>query len=376
MKCIDLGAIQALIDGELDISMKKDVEKHITGCEKCKKTYDGLKKNDDFAFGKLTAYKQFCEENYMPDTVNRDGMTLNSTEYKVKEPDTGVPARKKEVSGFMFKYRKIAAAVCIAATVTLCATVQPVKAFISDALSIFRVEGVKGFEVSLADMEEIRQKLEQKNGEIDIDSIGKIQRQGFEDRKVSMDEIKTAAGFPVLLPPDAKDGNIDIRATEPGQISFTMKVSNVNEALKSFGAQKLLPENLDGKTFSADFSYQVNYSYNAGGSLYHVTQTRSPELAVPSDVNVDELYDCLVDLPILPQDVQQQLKSIKDWKNTIYLPVVDAQPQEVDINGAKGFIAGIKHGGWMLAWYKDGTICRMDGNAGEEDILRLARSLR
>ncbi len=376
MKCIDSGTLQAYIDGELDISVKKDVEKHITGCEKCNKAYEGLKKNDDFAFGKLTGYRQFCEENYTPYIGKGDAMAAGSRENSGKQQYAGVTAIKKDVKGSMFKYRKIAAAACFAAVITVCATVQPVKAFISEALSIFRVENVKGIQVSYGDMEELRRKLALKEEEIDIDSIGKIQREGFETAKISVEEVKAAAGFPVLFPPAAEGGNIRINATEPGRISFTMKVNNVNEALKSFGAEKLLPENLDGKTFTANFAYQVNYSYNEDGDTYFVTQTRSPELAVPADVNVDEMYDCLTELPLLPEDMQRQLKSIKDWKNTVYLPVVDAEPQEVDINGAKGFIAEKQDGGWMLAWYNKGTIYSIEGSAGREDMLRLAESMK
>ena len=376
MKCIDLGTIQALIDGELDISEKKGVEKHIMDCEKCGKAYEDLKKSDDFTFGKLTAYSQFCEENYGPDIRNRNAMLLNNRKVNGKTPDTADSSIWKEGNRFMFKYKKIAAAVCLAASITLCVTVQPVRAFISEALNIFRVENVKGFMVSYTDMEEIRQQLEQKNGEIDVDSIGKIKREGFEVRKVPVDEAKAVAGFPVLLPADAKYGSIEITASEPGKISFTMKIENVNEALKSFGAKRLLPENLDGKTFTADFAYQVNYSYNIGGNSYFVSQTKSPELSAPADVNVDEIYDCLVELPLLPEDIQRQLKSIKDWKNTIYLPVVDAEPQEVDINGAKGFIAEKRNGGWLLVWYAEGTIYSVDSSAGKEEILWLAKSMR
>lgn len=150
----------------LDISVKKDVEKHIKSCEKCSEAYDSLKKSDDFAFGKLADYRQFCEENYMPDFRKQDAMTLDSRECSGKKPDTVVMTMSKGVKGFMFKYRKIAAVVCLVATITMCATVQPVKAFISDALSIFRVENIKGFKVSFADMEEIRKKLAQKEEEI------------------------------------------------------------------------------------------------------------------------------------------------------------------------------------------------------------------
>ena len=375
MKCIDLGIIQALIDGELDIAEKKGVEKHIMDCEKCSKVYEGLKKNDDFAFAKLTAYRQFCNENYLPDLKDGNEMSPNSGKFIRKTPETADYTFKKEGIGFMKKYRKTAAAACLAVSIALCVTVQPVRAFISEALNIFRVETVKGFRVSYADMQEIRQKLEQKEGEINIDSIGKITREGFENGKVTVSEAKANAGFRVLLPADAKD-NVEITASEPGQLSFTMKVENVNEALKSFGADKLLPENLDGKTFTADFAYQLNYRYEEGANSYYVTQTRSPQLAVPADVNVDELYDCLTGLPIIPEEMQRQLKSIKDWKYTIYLPVVDVEPQEVNINGAEGFIAEKENGGSVLVWYSEGTIYSVDGSSGKEDILRLARSMR
>jgi len=367
MRCVDSGTIQAFIDGELDIAVKKDVENHIKSCRKCSEAYDGLKKADDFAFGKLTGYKQFCEEYYNPD----------DKKFYSKKHDAGTILSKKEVKGFMFKYRKIAAAACIAASITLCVTVQPVKAFISEALNVFRVENVKGFKVTLSDMEEIRTKLAQKEGEINIESMGKIISEGFDTREASADEAKTAAEFSVLLPPDVENRNAKIMTTEPGKIEFTLKVNNVNEALKSFGAEKLLPENLDGRTFTAKFARQVDLSYNIDGMTYNVVQTRSPELAVPADVNVDEIYNCLVELPIIPGDMREQLKSIKDWKSTIYLPVIDAEPEEVDINGAKGFVAEKKDGGGsMLVWYDDGNIYSVDSSAGKDDILQFARNLR
>lgn len=376
MKCIDPGTLQAFIDGELDISVKKGVEQHLADCEKCCGAYEGLKRSDNFAFGRLTEYRKFYEENHMPENRKQDAAFPDERDCNSVEADPAGLAGSKGVKGSMFKYKKIAAAACIAASITLCVTVQPVRAFISDALSIFRVENVKGFSISYADMEEIRQKLQREEGDIDIDKFGRINREGFGRKTVSAGEAKDAAGFPVLLPPDAANGNIEINATEPGQISFTMKVGNVNEALRSFGAAKLLPENLDGKTFTADFAYQVDYRYNKDGSFYYITQTRAPELAVPSDVNVDELYDCLVELPVLPDDMRTRLKSIKDWKNTIYLPVVDAEPQQVDINGAKGFMAGSEEGGWGLVWYSDGTIYSLNGSADKDELLALARSMR
>ncbi len=390
MKCVESRVIQAYIDGELELSRKKEFQKHLEECEKCHREYIILKKTDDMVFDKLSAYKQFYEENNTVTSKNKEQRqermmqgTSNpnraSKHQNVQDQEPGYKAAKQNKNvkntGFIFKYRKAFTAASVAAMLTICVTVQPVRAFISDALSIFRVENVKSFQISYADIEEIQRKLEEKAGDIELENFGKIMMKGFAEQRLTVDEAKAANAPAILLPPDAKDDNMELILSQPGAITFTMDVKNVNEALKSFGSEKLFPDSLDGKTFTAHFAAQIQFTYNEGGNFFFVEQTKSPELAVPSGVDVDQMYECLAELPILPEDIRRQLQSVKDWKNTIYLPVT-SRPQEVEINQAKGFIAEKDNGGWALVWYDQGNLFCIDSNAGKDEIIHFAESLR
>ncbi len=368
MKCITSGTMQAYIDGELDITMKKEVQKHLETCERCGKEYEQLKKTDDFVYGKLTAYKEYCGENYIPAGKTwTGGKAKNETEQE--------PSGKSKKRWPVLKLNKAMTAACIVVVLTLCIAIQPVRAFISEALNIFRVENVKSLQISYSDMEEIRMLLEQKEGEVDLENFGKITTEGFSVQELTLEKASSTRAPALLLPPGADEGNIEIQLTQPGIVAFTMNVGNVNAALKSLGSDKLLPDRLDGKTFTAHFAAQAEYLYHEGESFIFVMQAQAPELAVPAEVNVDELYECLAELPILPEDMKRQIRTIQDWKNTIYLPVL-GEPQEITLRGSQGFISEKRDKGWMLVWYENGTIFSAEGNTGKEDLIQFAESLR
>lgn len=369
MKCVGTGTIQSFIDGELDIMKKKEIQKHLEVCKKCSQEYETLKQTDDVVFTKLSAYKQYCEENYTASGKHRPAESGQS----LSEGRKPVMAVKK--NSFIFKYKKAFTAACVAAVLTICVAVQPVRAFISEALNIFRVENVKSIQISLEDIKEMQRKLEEKKGDIKLENFGEISMDGFTERRLTIDEAKAVKDPAILLPPGADDDNLKLVFTQPGMITFTMDIQNVNEALKSLGSQKPLPDDLDGKTFTAHFTAQARYEYHEGESFFFVEQMRSPELAVPAGVDVDEVYDCLAELPVLPEDLRRQLHSVKDWKNTIYLPVI-SEPQEVKVNRSNGFIAERENGGWTLVWYDGDTIFCVDSDAGKEEIIDFAESLR
>lgn len=370
MKCPDKGIIQAFIDCELDIELKKEIENHISSCTKCSESLKELKENDDFVFGKLKGYKKFIEDNtasfskpIVPGSSNHTGFI-----------------EKKGVSMFMSKYKKVIAAACAVIVIAACITFQPLRSAIASTLSIFRVENIKGITVSLHDLQEIQQKLQSNQPEINMDKMGKIKTSGGQRKAESLKELQGFSDFKVLLPEALSSQTPQVDVVAPATIDFTLNAGNVNQVLKSFGAQKLLPESIDGKTFSVDFASQINLNYSSGNSSFNIIQTKSPVIKVPDGVNVDEIYNSLVELPILPSDLQEKLKSIKDWKNTLYIPVTDSM-EEVDINGSKGFIqvSGSRENNSLytaIIWYNNGVITTVSGNLGRNEILGIARSMR
>jgi len=281
----------------------------------------------------------------------------------------------------MLKQKKFVLAVCAALLLTVCISVQPVKAALANALSIFRVENVKGINVTIEDMRQIQQKLSSGQGEISLEKMGSIKMQGGKMSTSSPEDVKNLTDIAVTFP-SALDRIIpSINIIEPRSIDFTLNVKNVNQIMKSFGAVKVLPDNLDGKTFKIDFASMVTINYRINDKVMEIVQTKTPQITVPEGVNVDEVYNAVVDMPIIPKNLQSQLKSIKDWKNTLYIPVVESKITEVDINGIKGYMASDKDNSestpkTQVIWLNKGIIYAVSGRMDSNEILNVARSMR
>jgi hypothetical protein len=372
MRCLGSGILQAYIDGELDIKVRKDVEGHLLSCEKCKYTLDELKGNDDFAFEKITYYKQYNEE-----TDIQPGKHFNTLKQGNKMYES-----PKGVYNIMLKYKKVIAVACAVILVAACTTIQPVRAAISDALNIFRADNIQGIQINANELAQMRNNLSTGQGDLSLDGIGKIKMNGGQSKAASYEEVKKACDFPVLAAelPGSKP-NIEI--IEPWSIEFTLKAKNVNSILKSLRATKLLPETVDGKTFAASFAAQAVIHYNDNGKNYSLIQTKAPKIEVPEGVDVDELFNTLINLPIFPETLKSKLKSINDWKNTLYIPVIEPM-QETIINGVKAYVGtvgsteeakstGLRSG---LVWMNNGAIYTVTSNTGRDDIMNFAENLK
>lgn len=375
MKCLHKGILQAYIDGELDIDLRKEVETHISECESCKDVYNRMKSVDDLVFDKMSCYREYFESN----------SALEFKPFKkVKTPTTESVSDhgyKTGIVNLIQKYRKAISAACAMVILTTCLTVQPVRAFISDALNMFRVENVKGISFTLDDIYKIRESFTKQQGKIDLDKLGSIEKKGFETLAISVDEAKRISDFAILLPEGFQKESAYIKNVQPGQLIFTLNVKEFNNVMKSFGAKNLLPESIDGKSFTINFFGHMFINYNVKEKQYHLLQMKSPEILVPAEVDEDKLYHCLVNMPILPENVRKQLKSIKDWKNTAFIPVVDSKVEEVGINGAKGFVTEAGSDGnngisSSVVWYNEGVIYSIGSNTSKDDIVEFARSMR
>lgn len=367
MKCPDIGVLQAYVDCELDLEVRKEVESHISQCKACEAKYLELKENDDFVFDKMKVYKQYFEDSVMKpeNTYKEEGIADENKNIK------------RGVSYYMIKYKKIAAIACTAAVVATCITVQPVRGAISNVLSIFRVQNVKGLKISLDDLESIQRKLQRGEKDINIENMVKIKSTGGEKSKILVEEAKKIKNFEVMFPQDIMDEDLKVTAIEDMNMEFVLDVENVNSAIKMVGGTRLFPENIDGKPIMVNIPKNISMFCDLDeGKEIIFNQTKAPVIEVPEGVDVDEIYNSLVELPILPANLQNQLKSIKDWKNTIYIPVIEDDMEEITINGrnAYAFSNGDKSSG--VVWANNGVIYTLSGNVGKDKIISIAESMR
>jgi hypothetical protein len=369
MKCPGDNVLQAYIDGELEIGTRKNLETHLENCVECKNLLAVLKENDDFVFTKLEGYRQHFEEVNVPWSS------------QPMERNHNINIKEKGVFSYMLKYKKFVAVACAALVITAGVTIQPVKAAIESALSIFRVENVKGVNVTLADIQDIQNKLASGQGDINLDKMGSIKMEGGHKKVASKEEVRNLSDVPVAFPAVFNNETPKVSIVEPASVDFTLNVKNVNQTMKAFGANKVLPDKLDGKTFNVSFASQVTMKYTINNKSITIMQTKTPEIKVPSDVNVDEVYNAVVDMPILPKDLQAQLRSIKDWKNTLYIPVVESEMKEVDINGVKGYMSLSKGNSEnsteaFVIWFDKGIYRAVSGNIDSNEALNIARSMK
>ena len=281
----------------------------------------------------------------------------------------------------MLKNKKTIALICTAILAVAIINGQTVNAAISKTLSIFRAQDLKGVTVTLDDIQQIQSKLSSGQGEISLEKLGNIKVQGGQKKVSSKEDVKNITDVTVAFP-SVLDGVVpSVNVVEPTAIEFTLKAENVNEIMKSYGATKLLPANIDGKTFKIDFTSQVTMNYSINNKSITIMETKSPEITVPDDVDIDVVYDAVVEMPIIPQRLQSQLKSMKDWKSTLYIPVIESEMTEVNINGAKGYMSkdygnSEENSELAVIWYDKGIIYVVSGEVDSEELLKIAKSVK
>ncbi|ERK28942.1 hypothetical protein CINTURNW_3833 [Clostridium intestinale URNW] len=282
---------------------------------------------------------------------------------------------------YMLKNKKTIALICTAILAVAIINGQTVNAAISKTLSIFRAQDLKGVTVTLDDIQQIQSKLSSGQGEINLEKMGNIKVQGGQKKVSSKEDVINITDVTVAFP-SVLDGVVpSVNVVEPTAIEFTLKVENVNEIMKSYGATKLLPANIDGKTFKIDFASQVTMNYSINNRPITIMETKSPEITVPDDVDIDAVYDAVVEMPIIPQRLQSQLKSMKDWKSTLYIPVIESEMIEVNINGAKGYMSkdygdSEENSESAVIWYDKGIIYVVSGEVDSEELLKIAKSVK
>lgn len=361
MKCPSEGSIQAYIDKELNDIEMKELEMHLFHCEKCTEIYKELNSTNSFSMGKLHDYKKEFDINDIK-TGNMDIEIKN----------------KKGAFKDMKKYKNIAAAACAALVITTCVTVQPIRAAVIDVVSIFRAKDIKSVNISLDDINQLGKALEERKTDINLDKIGKVKLQGGEEKTVTMEEAKKALPFTVLVPKNISGKTTEsIFITNPAKVDFTLNVENINELLKSLGGKKVFPEDLDGKTFSLNMSGALNINYkDASNNKYiSITETQTPEILAPAGANVDEIFNALSELSILPPQMQKQLKSMKDWKSTLYVPNVENNVEEMTIDGMKA-VGYFENNYSSVVLLKDDTLICVNGDVNKNEILEIIKSMR
>ncbi|AST57784.1 anti-sigma factor [Thermoanaerobacterium thermosaccharolyticum] len=379
--CFDEGTLQSYLDGEIDESLKQQIKKHLDTCEKCSVKFNELKNLNSFLDKALKTSSIDLNEAW--ENLNK----------KINKEERGV--------FYMFKkYKKYIAAAAAVAVITASIALPPIQKVEAEILSLFRLNNFKTVTITPDDIQNIKNKFYQTgNKDIDLKQYGDIKVIGDygsskEFSKNNLDKIKSYVGYNFKIPQDVDSFKIrDSIYVEKGQsIEFKLNVDNINNLIKTFGGNKLLPENLNEKTFKIILGNSVhisstdrNESDSSKNISYGLDIMKAPEIIVPDGIDIEKVRDAVINMPFIPDDVRKQIASIKDWKSTIPLPVTDAETiKDVTINGNKGIVISRKFDVSSnlevysnLALNDNGVIYLFSGsNISPDELIKIAESMR
>lgn len=370
--CYDSGILQAYLDLEVRDSDREEISEHLANCASCREKMQ-----------QLIETQQFTDELLLPYFSSLPSQNQDEAWAHLQK----ALGKRKGVLYMLKKYRVASVAAAVVLAVSLSLSFAPVRAMASDLLSIFRVNNFQTVTINPNDLSQIQKAMREGAGKVKLGDLGQVtMKKTGASSGVTLAEAKESVDFPLLLPLPLPKGYAlkGIQRMAGSTLDFTLDTHKTNDVLKSFGASTLLPDAINGKTFTATIPVVISASYN--GPENHnlvITQTRGPQLTAPT-ADVNSIRDAILALPFLPDNLRQQLASVNDWQHTFVIPNLNGSTQPVTVAGSQGvFITapqGTKEAATSirnaLLWQKDGVIYAIDGNFTLEQGLDLANSLK
>lgn len=384
MVCYNTGSLQAYLDGEITGSEKAEMEEHIRTCSLCSEKFAQARENQAFASSMLAGYMSSLGRGEVDTSAawNRfKGECVHRQDSKNIGSHTG-----KGVLTMLSRYRAAATAAVVVLALAFSFSFGSVRSAASELLTIFRVEKVQTVNITPEDMTSIEKAMREGAGQVDIENFGKLEFNGNQKpEKMTMESARGAVDFQLNLPAILPGGysGPEIFLESGGTMNLTLNTVNINQFLQSFGSEKLLPDELNGKTFTVEIPAQIIAKYTGvNNSQITVNEGRSPELVAPGS-DVVAIRDALLAIPFLPDNLRSQLASINDWQHTFIVPNVGGSSQEVNVAGAQGVFVKPPEGAnseaghvSSLIWQKDSVVYAVSGSLTLEQALDIANTMK
>lgn len=286
-------------------------------------------------------------------------------------------------------------------------------------LDLFRVGRITAISVDQKRLEERARQLRSANLDLKqlvADKVEMIHKPGQPQTAASAQEAGQIAGISTLSPQWLPDGMkvAGFRVNDRDAVRLTADVRMVNSMLDFLELPDAhLPESFNGKTFTFDMPSKVVTTFSRGYETVTLTQSKSPEISLPSGVALDQFGYTF--LRLIGKDVEEArlIASGTDWRSTFVVPVPAqaAEFKNVIVRGREALLITGKlpvrssrpeatsgkdkdapvevFGNRVrspkgedrlpmntLFWIEDGKVFALNGPVGEDDLLRIANSLQ
>ncbi|WP_169089414.1 hypothetical protein [Paenibacillus sp. PL91] len=181
-------------------------------------------------------------------------------------------------------------------------------------------------------------------------------------QKLTPEKAAEQLGFAIPAITVADKQEIDISSTSSQTFKFSLKVDEINRAMSKLGADKLLPQSVDGKeiTFYTGRGTQISYTSQIEGSSEPrawINYLEVPTIKVDNSVDVKDAFEAVIRFPALPdhlRDSLMQASSLEDGQ--IPLPLLTrGDPKKISIKGVDVYVESSEnHNSTTAAWLEKG----------------------
>jgi hypothetical protein len=222
-------------------------------------------------------------------------------------------------------------------------SVPAVRASVAQFVSLFRVINVVAVPVDSSRID--RLKAEQLEiGALIGEHVQIVQDPGAPVHVASFDTAAAAAGMTLATPQWLPDNTQVLETTVVGErvVRVTADGQRLQQVMDALGINDLtVPAGLDGHVVNARVPPVVMIRYDhQNGRRSRLFQARTPQLSLPSSIDVRALGEIGLRILGLPRAEAKQFAEAIDWHTTLVVPVPPnaSSFQQVDIGGHRGVL--------------------------------------
>ncbi|MCE3200809.1 hypothetical protein [Paenibacillus sonchi] len=246
-------------------------------------------------------------------------------------------------------------------------------------LSQFRVQ-----EVTVVNEEDLRSLFYQASGEDNVnDAVNKFgsfsYSYGTLNGMVPVNALQDKLGY--AAPTGEAFNHIKSVLVNPSQqITLTLKVDEVNKALKRLGATRLLPESVDGKPVTLSIPESVSYDFTTDDHWANLMQMNTPVVNVDPSINVEEAVQAIIDFPLLPDELKSSLQQSSILAGDLPMPVIKGNHSEqITVNGTHVIMETIEYSNgpvYEATWVNKGQLFDFSGGSLYQDKEKFMKQLQ
>ncbi len=293
----------------------------------------------------------------------------------------------------MRRFRIPALAFAITTTIALLVWVAPVGALAEQLVQRFRVQQFAAITIPAGTVEALGAQLQ---------AIPEENRAAFREqfaqalqvtpkeptegvREVaSLEEAATHLGRTPLVPDKLPAAYSEISPRylvgDERRTEATIDVARVQQALTALGLRfASLPDPTVTPTVTVAVAIPASaaqvWQTNDAHALV-IAELESPVLELPAEIDPELLREDLLMLPGLPPDVVAQIRAVRDWRQTLIIPLPEeATSRSISLRGTTGLLIESPDGVAVL-WQERGILHVVSGHLSADEAVGVARSLR